>query len=173
MKLYTIGHGTRTAEEFLRLLQAHKIARLLDVRTAPGSRKHPQFGMLALQQMLERHGIAYEHHPELGGFRKGLGAQSPNMAWKNESFRGYADYMLQDEFWKALDGVLVKAAKEPLVVMCSETLWWRCHRRLIADAATARGADVRHIMRPDLAEAHKLMPPARIAGDRVVYSGRV
>ncbi|TAM73479.1 DUF488 domain-containing protein [bacterium] len=170
MKLYTIGHGTRAGEEFLRLLKAHGVTRLLDVRTAPGSRLNPQFGMAALQHMLERQGITYEHHPELGGFRKGLGAKSPNTAWKNESFRGYADYMLQDEFWKALDAVLAKAANEPLAVMCSETLWWRCHRRLIADAATARGADVRHIMRADLAEAHRLMPPARISGDRVAYS---
>ncbi|MDE2571057.1 MAG: DUF488 domain-containing protein [bacterium] len=169
MRLYTIGHGTREAEEFLRLLKAHGITRLLDVRTAPGSRKFPQFGMQALTRMLERNGIAYEHHPELGGFRKGLGEASPNKAWRNESFRGYADYMLSEEFWKALDAVLRKAQAEPLAVMCSETLWWRCHRRLIADAAMARGADVRHIMRADLAEAHRLMPPARIAGDRVVY----
>jgi len=170
VRIFTIGHGTRTADEFLRLLKAHGIKRVLDVRTAPGSQAHPQYGMVALARLLERNGIAYEHHPELGGFRKGLGARSPNTAWKNASFRGYADYMLGDEFWKALDNVLAKAQREPVALMCSETLWWRCHRRLIADAATARGADVRHIMRADLAEAHRLMPPARIAGDRVVYS---
>jgi len=174
VRLYTVGHGTRTGDEFVRLLKAHGITRLLDVRTAPGSRKHPQFGMQALSRMLERNGIVYEHRPELGGFRKGLGEKSPNVAWKNAGFRGYADYMLEDAFWKALDNILQIAAQEPTAVMCSETLWWRCHRRLIADAATARGADVRHIMRPDLAEAHRLMPPARIVGDRVVYgeSGR-
>lgn len=170
MRLYTVGHGTRTGEEFLRLLKTHDVTLVLDVRTAPGSRKFPQFGVQPLARMLERNGIAYEHHPELGGFRKGLGERSPNTAWKNASFRGYADYMLQDEFWKALDAVLRKAEDQRVALMCSETLWWRCHRRLIADAACARGADVRHIMRADLAEAHRLMPPARIVGDRVIYS---
>jgi uncharacterized protein (DUF488 family) len=99
-----------------------------------------------------------------------LGAASPNTAWENAAFRAYADYMMADEFWDALDALLRKASEQNTVIMCSETVWWRCHRRLIADAALARGARVTHILKPNSVQIHRLSPPALIEGRKVVYS---
>lgn len=143
---------------------------LIDVRAYPGSRANPQFGKAALAAALQSAGIVYEHWPALGGRRRGLGEASPNAAWQHPAFRAYADYMMTDEFWSTLDELLSRAGAQTTVVMCSETLWWRCHRRLIADASTARGAQVFHIMRPGILAPHVLSPPARIVGDRVVYT---
>lgn len=170
MILFTIGHGTRPFDEFVEFVRAHGIARVVDVRSYPGSRKNPQYGKERLERTLPAAGIEYEHMLELGGRRRGLGASSPNTGWEHEAFRGYADYMMEPAFWSALDELLRKAAAEPVAVMCSETLWWKCHRRMIADAATARGAHVRHIMRTDLAAPHQLTPFAKIVGGRVAFS---
>jgi uncharacterized protein (DUF488 family) len=167
--LYTVGHGTRAIRDFIAALQAHAIRCLADVRMYPGSRRNPQFGREALARDLQAAGIAYAHEPALGGRRRGLGDASPNGAWRNEAFRAYADFMLQPQFWQALDDLLRRAAEQPTGIMCAETLWWRCHRRLIADAAVARGATVLHILAPGNLREHELSPPARIAGPRVTY----
>lgn len=169
MTLYTIGHGTRSTEELVEALRYFGVRRLVDVRTYPGSRTNPQFGREQLEKGLPAYGITYEHCAQLGGRRRGLGPDSPNRRWKNTAFRGYADHMLQDGFWAALDDLLREAAAVPTAVMCAETLWWRCHRRLIADAATARGAAVVHIMTSGVAQPHKMLPPASLVGDRVTY----
>jgi uncharacterized protein (DUF488 family) len=171
--LYTIGHGTRSTPEFLAMLGEHQIGLLVDVRAFPSSRANPQFNKDALESALAGAGIAYEHWPELGGRRRGLGDASPNTAWQHPAFRAYADHMMSDEFWAALDSLLAKAAERPTAILCSETLWWRCHRRLIADAALARGAHVLHLMKAGDAKPHALSPPAHIVRDRVTYAGGV
>jgi uncharacterized protein (DUF488 family) len=145
------------------------VTAVADVRAYPRSLANPQFNRDVLNAALAKCGIAYDHWEALGGRRSGLGAASPNVAWKNAGFRGFADYMMSDEFWFALDGLLAQAAARPTAVMCSETLWWRCHRRMIADAATARGAEIRHIMKPGVVVAHVLSPAARIVGNRISY----
>lgn len=170
MTLYTIGHGTRSIEEFVATIRGASVARVVDVRAFPRSRTNPQFNEDALAQSLAAAGIEYVHRPTLGGRRRGLGPASPNVGWQQPAFRAYADHMLSDNFWSALDEVLSQAHDRPTAIMCSETLWWRCHRRLIADAATARGATVRHLMKPGTASAHSLSPPARVVGQRVVYT---
>ena len=170
MTLYTIGHGTRSIEEFIRMLQERNIELLVDVRAFPASRANPQFNKDALSKALAVAGITYQHEPALGGRRRGLGDSSPNQAWRHPSFRAYADYMMTDEFWAALDGLLAEAKVRPTAIMCSETLWWRCHRRMIADAAVARGARVIHLLKPQDEAEHVLSPPAVVEGNRVVYT---
>lgn len=169
-KLFTIGHGTRTVDEVVEALHSVGVIMVADVRAYPHSRTNPHFNMESLAERLPALGIGYAHLPALGGRRRGLGAASPNVAWRHAGFRGYADYMLQPAFWEALDGFLEQARSMATAVMCSETLWWRCHRRLIADAATARGVDVWHIMRPGVVQHHALSVPAIVVGDRVTYS---
>jgi len=168
MTLYTIGHGTQPLDELVELLRCHGVERVVDVRSFPRSRKNPQFNNERLASDLPAAGIAYEHAPDLGGRRRAL-RLSPNAAWEHPAFRGYADYMLEPAFWNALDVLLTSSQTTPTAVMCSETLWWRCHRRMIADAATARGAQVVHIMKAGEAAAHRLTPFARISGDRLTY----
>lgn len=131
---------------------------------------NPQFNSEELAQTLAASNIRYEHWPSLGGRRRGLGASSPNKGWEHPAFRAYADYMMEEAFWGALDALLERAAATPTVIMCSETLWWRCHRRMIADAAMARGVQVVHILRPGNIKAHVLSAPAHIRGDRVSYA---
>ena len=169
MTLYTIGHGTRSIEEFLAVLRNAGIALLADVRAYPGSRTNPQFGAQSLQASLRAAGIVYQHMPALGGRRRGLGPASPNLAWKHPAFRAYADYMLGTSFWQALDELLSGAGEIPSTVMCSETLWWRCHRRLIADAALARGARVVHLLGTGQEAEHRLTPFARLDRGKVLY----
>ena len=169
MTLYTIGHGTRSIDEFLETLRQAHIKLVVDVRAFPGSRTNPQFGKEPLRLALRAAHIEYEHWPALGGRRRGLGPASPNVAWKHPAFRAYADYMLDDAFWQALDELLQRAAQVPTAVMCSETLWWRCHRRMIADAAVARGARVIHLMKLGQEREHVLSPIAHIEHGRVAY----
>lgn len=166
--IYTIGHSTRSLEEFLNLLQAHGIRRLVDVRTVPRSRLHPQFGIDSLPGALVANHIEYRHMKDLGGWRKPR-TDSPNRGLTSEGFRGYADYMLTDGFQEAL-GRLIEAAREcPTAILCAEAVPWRCHRSLIADALTVRGISVRHITSPRRADPHKLHPLARVEGGRIVY----
>lgn len=153
------------------MLRARRIELLVDVRAFPASRAKPQFNKEALARALAGAGIGYEHMPALGGRRRGLGETSPNLAWKHPAFRAYADYMMTDEFWVALDSLLLNAGDRPSAIMCSETLWWRCHRRMIADAAIARGVRVLHLTRPGVVTEHMLPPFARLANGRVVYAG--
>jgi uncharacterized protein (DUF488 family) len=170
LRLYTIGHSTRTADEFVALLQAHQVVHLADVRTVPRSRRVPQFNSDALASRLLRDHIMYRHLPALGGLRKPR-PDSVNSAWQNESFRGYADYMATPPFADGLQDLLAYAADGATAIMCAEAVWWSCHRRLIADALIVRGVDVRHIMSATRAEPHELTPFARVRGDRVAYPG--
>jgi uncharacterized protein (DUF488 family) len=170
--LYTIGHSTRSIEEFLALLRSHGIAQLADVRSIPRSARHPQFAAAALSTSLQEVGIVYRHCPGLGGLRRPR-KDSPNMAWRHPSFRGYADYMQTAAFKEALEELLVFAEAGRTAVMCAEALWWRCHRRLLADALVSRGIEVRHITSAQATSVHELSPSARIAGGRVTYPGRI
>lgn len=166
--LWTIGHSTRSAGELIGLLRAHAIQQLADVRLIPFSRRNPQFHVEALERELVKAGMSYRGMKALGGRRKPL-ADSVNLGWRNEGFRGYADYMQTREFGGALDELLDLAAARPTSIMCAEALPWRCHRSLIADAALARGWTVRHILSSARADEHELTSFARILDGRLIY----
>jgi uncharacterized protein (DUF488 family) len=169
----TVGHSTRTLEELIELLRAHGVTRLVDVRTVPRSRHNPQFNRDTLPDALRAAGIAYVHMPGLGGLRHPR-ADSPNTAWRNDSFRGFADYMQTPRFAISLEELLALARQGPVALMCAEALPWRCHRSLIADALLARGIPVDHIMGPggsDSVRSHTLTAWARIDGNQVSYPG--
>jgi uncharacterized protein (DUF488 family) len=168
--LYTIGHSNRSFEELAGLLHAHGIQLVADIRTVPKSRHNPQFNREALEASLPAAGIGYVHMPTLGGLRHPR-KDSINLAWRNDSFRGYADYMQTDAFAVALDDLLRIAAGRRTAIMCAEAVPWRCHRSLVADAATARGIEVRHIMGTSAPNPHKLTPFAQVDGPRVTYPG--
>ena len=168
--LYSIGHSTRTDDEFVALLHAYRIGTLADVRTIPASRRHPQFGADRLRARLSREEIEYRHMPALGGLRRPR-RDSANAAWTNDAFRGYADYMETEAFESGVDTLLGLGAEGVVAFMCAEAVWWRCHRRLLADALLARGAEVRHILTAAEAPPHQLPPFARIVEGRVAYSG--
>lgn len=148
-------------------LAAAGVSRVVDVRTAPGSRRHPQFNRSELARTLPAAGIAYEWMRDLGGFR-GPRPESKHTALRNDSFRGYADHMETEEFERALDRLVRTSAEEAPAVMCSETLWWRCHRRMIADALLARGVEAVHLV-GGRREPHRLHPNARVLDGRLVY----
>jgi uncharacterized protein (DUF488 family) len=146
MRIWTIGHSTRTIEKFISLLEEHGIKSLADVRLLPGSRRYPQFNRETLADSLGTAGIRYEHFPELGGRRKAR-SDSRNTAWRNESFRGYADYMETEEFHKGVGRLLDLATQAgSTAIMCAEAVWWRCHRSLISDYLKTRGIEVTHIV---------------------------
>ena len=166
--VFTIGHSTRAPDEFVAMLQAHRVERVVDIRTVPRSRRHPWTSLEELPKVLAAAGIAHAHLAGLGGLRKPR-SDSENAGWRNDSFRGYADHMQTPEFQAALDALLAMAARERVVIMCAEAVPWRCHRNLVADALTARGIEVRHIMDAQKASAHKLASFARVEGARVTY----
>ena len=167
MIVYTIGHSTRSLDEFLALLEREGIRRLHDVRAFPGSRRYPHFNRESLERALPERGIRYVHTPALGGRRRPRPDAVPT-AWRNEGFAAYAEYMRTDEFRSALDELVSAAATERLTIMCSEAVPWRCHRSLIADALTARGVEVRHIL--DAATSvHQVTKFAVIRGNEVTY----
>lgn len=168
LAVFTIGHSTRTIEAFLRLLTAHGVQRLIDVRTIPKSRHNPQFHRDRLMPALRRAGIRYRHLPGLGGLRRPR-PDSLNAGWRNSNFRGYADYMQTPAFARALDRCLEFAAAERVVLMCAEAVPWRCHRSLIADALIARGIEAREITSGIRTRPHTVTPFARIEGGRVIY----
>ena len=145
LAIWTIGHSTRTIEEFIDILQANQIEILVDVRHFPGSRKFPHFGKVALHDALVAAGIRYEHLVELGG-RRPVHRDSHNVAWRNASFRGYADYMETQPFRDGVDRLLEIARAGRTAIMCSEAVWWRCHRSMIADYLKAMGVHVFHIL---------------------------
>lgn len=153
--LWTIGHSTRPIEKFIKLLKAHRIEQLVDVRTIPRSRHNPQFNAEALAKSLASEGISYQHAAKLGGLRKPK-KDSVNQGWRNESFRGYADYMQTGEFWKAVEELMADGRLLRTAVMCAEAVPWRCHRSLIADALVTRDCVVRHIMSETKADRHQL-----------------
>jgi uncharacterized protein (DUF488 family) len=168
--ILTVGHSTHSIETFLELLAAHGVEQLIDVRTIPRSRRNPQYNSDALAETLSKVPIRYLHMPGLGGLRHSR-KDSINTAWQNASFRGYADYMQTPEFDENLDRCLELAREETLAVMCAESVPWRCHRSLIADALLARGIDVREIASVTDARPHVLTPWARIDGTKVSYPG--
>lgn len=156
------------------MLQAHAVKKLVDVRTVPRSRFNPQFNRDTLPTTLKAAGIGYVHMPGLGGLRHPR-VDSPNTAWRNASFRGFADYMQTPEFAAGLDALIDLAREEQVALMCAEAVPWRCHRSLIADALTMHGVSVEHIMSPTRKQAHSLTPWARVKGKRLTYpaqSGR-
>ena len=168
-RLLTLGHGTASVEELVALLHRGGVERLVDVRTAPGSRRHPHVRRQVMAGWLGEAGVAYRWEPELGGFRKADPA-SVNHALRHPAFRGYADYMRTPPFWAALDRLLAEAAAAPTAAMCSETLWWRCHRRLLADAAVlVRGAEVLHLDHRGRLEPHRPTEGVRRDGDLLAY----
>jgi uncharacterized protein (DUF488 family) len=166
--IWTIGHSIKPIDEFTELLGTHKIHILVDVRSIPRSRHNPQFNQEILAESLKEIGLVYVHVADLGGLRKALQG-SINTGWRNASFRGYADYMQSEHFWKALEELMVYGQKSPTAIMCAEAVPWRCHRSLIADALLVRGWDVRHIMSVQTAEAHALTAFATIDGTRLTY----
>jgi uncharacterized protein (DUF488 family) len=166
--VFTIGHGTRTTEELAGMLRAADVSLLVDVRRFPGSRRHPHFAREALAESLPALGVAYDWRgEELGGRRsRSPDGTSRHPAWRNDAFAGYADYMDTMPFRDALDELKDEAqAGTALAVMCAETLWWRCHRRLIADALTIRGVEVVHLIGPGKSSAHPLNEAARRGPD--------
>jgi uncharacterized protein (DUF488 family) len=172
-RVWTIGHSTRTADEFVSLLRSEEIDRLADIRTIPQSRRHPHFGRDALSARLAGDGIQYRHFKDLGGLRRPR-ADSANSAWKNQAFRGYADHMQTPEFAAAVDDLLAFGEGGRLTVMCAEAVWWQCHRMLLSDALVARGIDVRHILGLTSVQPHRLTPFAQIQeGGHVRYPGLV
>jgi uncharacterized protein (DUF488 family) len=166
--IYTIGHSTRTLDEFVEILNAHAIALLVDIRTIPKSRHNPQFNKDNLTRDLPRKGIAYLHFPDLGGLRKAQ-KNSVNAGWRNASFRGFADYMQTRAFVSALRRLMQLGKSRRVAVMCAEGNPFRCHRSLVADALTVRKVHVLHISSRTSARAHTLTKFARIDGTRITY----
>jgi len=188
MRIWTIGHSTRAIDEFISLLKQNEIKLLVDVRAWPGSKRYPQFNKDALAELLNAHKIRYEHFPELGGKRKSK-PDSRNTAWRNASFRGYADYMETEQFQKGMErlldvagqGAAAWAATEAkhdggeavipcaVAIMCAEAVWWRCHRSLIADYLKARGVEVLHILGANKVEPHPYTSAARTVNGELSY----
>jgi uncharacterized protein (DUF488 family) len=165
LTIWTIGHSTRTIEQFIELLRAHKIESLVDVRHFPGSRRYPQFNKEQLAESLRNAGIEYHHLVQLGGRRRAR-PDSHNTAWRNEAFRGYADYMGTKSFAEGIDCLIELARRKRTAIMCAEAVWWRCHRSLIADYLKARGDQVLHIESATKAEKHPFTSAARNLRDR-------
>ncbi len=168
MILYTIGHGMLGTEPFAELLTLAGVSHLVDVRSVPKSRHNPQFGRTEMEGWLPD-GISYRWDADLGGFRRAA-KDSPNTGLRHPSFRGYADHMQTAAFHDAFDRLLAGSARSPTVIMCSESVWWRCHRRLIADAATLLGeVEVLHLMHDGTARPHQITPPAQVVDGDVTY----
>ncbi|HEY5767375.1 MAG TPA: DUF488 domain-containing protein [Candidatus Udaeobacter sp.] len=186
MRIWTIGHSTRTIDDLISLLKENEIKLLVDVRAWPGSKRYPQFNRDALAESLNAHGIRYEHFPELGGKRKSK-PDSRNTAWRNASFRGYADYMETQQFRTGVERLLAFARSGGLgsrrnerdgweavtpcrtAIMCAEAVWWRCHRCLIADYLKARGLEVLHVLGANKVEPHPYTSAARIVNGELSY----
>jgi uncharacterized protein (DUF488 family) len=167
-EILTVGHSTRKPGELEDLLATHSVGLLMDVRAHPGSRRMPHFASEALERSLLEAGIEYLHLPELGGRRRPR-ADSPNRGWKNRQFQGYADHMESEEFGRGLERVTSAAIDRRVTLMCAEAAWWRCHRRLVADALVARGWDVVHVTGPGTPSRHVLTEFAVVEGGRVEY----
>ncbi|HWN10197.1 MAG TPA: DUF488 domain-containing protein [Pyrinomonadaceae bacterium] len=169
-RVWTVGHSTRSADDFNSILLAQQIGCLVDVRSFPGSRRYPHFNKLELEKNLESAGIRYSHVPALGGRRR-PSADSKNTAWQNASFRAYADHLDSVEFQKGIEELLRLSQDERTAVMCAEALWWRCHRGLIADFLKANGVKVIHILDANKTENHPYTSAARIVDGELSYRG--
>lgn len=167
-KLWTIGHSTHPFEDFVSMLQFFQIELLVDVRSFPGSRKFPQYNKETLQTTIPEHKIDYMHLEKLGGRRK-MKPNSENTVWRNVSFRGYADYMETAEFKEGLEVLETLALQKRTAIMCSEAVWWRCHRSMVSDALKVQGWKVIHIMGVDKAQEHPFTQPAKIVDGALTY----
>lgn len=169
-RIWTIGHSTRTIDDFIGALAAHEIKLLADVRLLPGSKRYPHFNSDALAESLAGAGIRYEHFRELGGRRRPR-PDSPHTAWRNDAFRGYADHMESADFQAAIERLLASAAAiGPTAIMCAEAVWWRCHRGLVSDYLKARGIEVMHIVDARKADPHPWTSAATIVDGSLSYS---
>ena len=168
--IYSVGHGTRPIEEFVDVLRAAGVTTLADIRSAPGSRRHPQFGQVALEASLKDADIEYVHLRGLGG-RRDAAPDSPHVALKVDAFRGYADHLSTDEFAADYARLVTIARERTTAFMCAETLWWRCHRRMLSDRLTVDGWDVVHLLAPGKSEPHRLWDVARVEDGLLVYDG--
>lgn len=166
--LYTIGHSTHPLDEFIGLLQSHGVNWVMDVRTVPRSRTNPQYNLDSLPAGLSSFGIGHGYLKGLGGLRHPL-ADSPNMGWRNESFRGYADYMQTPEFDEALAVLIERVEERTVAIMCAEAVWWRCHRSMVAEAMIVHGYEVQHIMPDGRLNEASLRPFAVVNGTRITY----
>ena len=166
--IFTIGHSTHPIELFIAMLRSFDIKLLVDIRSFPGSRKYPHFNKPELQASLDKAGIQYRHFPDLGGRRK-PNPDSVNIAWRNAAFKGYADYMETTEFRIAIDQLQGLALKQAVAYMCSEAVWWRCHRSLVSDYLKVNGWKVMHIMAPGKAQEHPYTSAAREEQGRLFY----
>jgi uncharacterized protein (DUF488 family) len=168
--IFTIGHSTLPIAQFIDVLDAYGIEELVDIRTIPRSRRNPQFESAALAESLRSRGIGYRHLAGLGGLRHAH-KDSPNMGWRNESFRGYADYMQTEAFAQALETLIDLSRRRRVAIMCAEAVPWRCHRSLVSDALSARDIPVIEIMSGTSYRPHKLTPFAHVDGTRITYPG--
>ena len=166
--LWTIGHSTLALEAFISLLRTHRIETLADVRLLPGSRRFPHFNSEVLASSLSQAGIDYKHFRELGGRRKPR-QDSNNTAWRNESFRGYADYMETPEFQRVAEELTACATRSRTAVMCAEAVWWQCHRALISDWMKVRGVEVLHILSENKVEPHPFTSAATVTDGQLSY----
>ena len=166
--MWTIGHSTRSIEEFIGLLKIHGITLLVDVRRFPASRRYPHFNGTDLAQSLEAAGIAYQHMPALGGRRPGR-PDSANLGWRNAGFRGYADYMQTEEFQRAIEELMAYGTSTHKVIMCAEAVPWRCHRWLISDALLVHGWTIVHILSTKKTQIHTVTPFAKQTDGRLIY----
>ena len=166
--VWTIGHSTHTLDEFVAMLHSFEIDIVVDVRSYPGSRKFPQFNKETLEVSLPENGIEYIHLRKLGGRRK-VDPESKNTSWRHAAFRGYADYMETDSFAEGMEELITIALQQRVAYMCSEAVWWRCHRSMISDYLKASGWDVQHIMAVDKASEHPYTQPARIVDGELTY----
>jgi uncharacterized protein (DUF488 family) len=169
--LYTIGHSTRTLDELIEAFKAHQIQTLVDIRAFPMSRRLPQFNRESLEKSLPAAGIAYVWMKALGGYRKKILEESPNIALRNESFRNYADYMLTPGFQAAIEDLLALAAGSRTAYMCAERVYFRCHRMLVSDWLVAHGHEVLHIDSTGSVQSHRLTTEARVLDGKLVYRG--
>lgn len=167
-EIWTIGHSTRSIEEFITMLQSFAIEKLVDVRSLPGSNKFPHFNQDRLKKTLEENGITYLYEKDLGGRRK-PSPDSHNTIWKNKSFRAYADYMETQDFAVALEELESMAKQSKIAMMCAEAVWWRCHRSMIADALKAENWKVYHIMDVDKSTEHPYTKPAKVKDGKLFY----
>lgn len=166
--VWTIGHSTRSLDEFLQLLKSRDIEAIADVRSHPGSRKYPHFGQDALAATLKKEGLAYDWFKGLGGRRR-PNPDSPHTVWRNASFRAYADYMQTADFQEALQNLMDRAHDTRIALMCAEAVWWRCHRSMVADALCVEGIEVVHILGEHHETVHPMTGPARVEGGRLTY----
>jgi uncharacterized protein (DUF488 family) len=168
--IWTIGHSTHSAEEFIRILKSFNIQLIADIRSLPGSNHYPQFNREAMEVWLPENGIEYIHLKNLGGRRK-VKKDSHNLGWRKDSFRGYADYMETEDFQNAIKELESIAQKNRTAIMCAEAVWWRCHRSMVSDFLKLNGWQVLHILGIGKEEEHPYTQPARIVEGRLTYSG--